>query len=70
MAGLRVYHMDDLARSNLRAAGKRRPILQMQMHGRAAAAARDGANLNPERAGGHHTPSAEASPADCLQSRR
>jgi uncharacterized protein YbjT (DUF2867 family) len=55
VAGPRVYGMDELVRSYLRATGKRRPLLRMPVPGRAAAALRAGANLAPERAVGRRT---------------
>jgi uncharacterized protein YbjT (DUF2867 family) len=55
MAGPRVYPMGDLVRSYLRARGKHRMLIPMPLPGKAAAAVRAGANLNPERAVGHRT---------------
>jgi uncharacterized protein YbjT (DUF2867 family) len=55
LAGPRVYGMDELVRSYLRASHRRRPILPVRLPGRAARAVRGGANLAPERAVGHRT---------------
>ncbi|GAA2394746.1 SDR family oxidoreductase [Dactylosporangium salmoneum] len=55
LAGPRVYGMDELVRSYLRAAGKRRPVLRMRMAGGAYRAVCAGANLAPGRAVGTGT---------------
>jgi uncharacterized protein YbjT (DUF2867 family) len=55
MGGPRVYEMTELIRSYLRAAHKRRPIIQIRMPGRAAGSLRAGANLAPEHAVGRRT---------------
>ncbi|WP_432993205.1 SDR family oxidoreductase [Dactylosporangium sp. CA-233914] len=55
VAGPRAYGFDELVRSYLRAAGKRRPILPMPMGGGAYRAIRAGANLAPDRAVGRRT---------------
>ncbi|HTJ39342.1 MAG TPA: NAD(P)H-binding protein [Dactylosporangium sp.] len=55
LAGPRIYGMDELVRSYLRAAGKRRPVLRMRMGGGAYRAVRAGANLAPDRAVGRRT---------------
>jgi uncharacterized protein YbjT (DUF2867 family) len=55
LAGPRVYRVSDLIRSYLRAQGKRRPMVPVQLPGRAASAVRAGANLAPDRAVGHRT---------------
>lgn len=55
LGGPRIYDMNDVMRSYLRAVDKRRPILPMWMPGRAARAFRDGANLSPDRAVGVRT---------------
>ncbi len=55
IGGPRVYGMDELFRSYLRASGKHRLTMPMRMPGKAAAAFRDGANLAPGRAVGHRT---------------
>ncbi|MER6943337.1 hypothetical protein ABT294_04865 [Nonomuraea sp. NPDC000554] len=55
LAGPRVYGMDELARSYLRASRKHRLIMQVRTPGKAAAAYRAGANLAPERAVGRRT---------------
>jgi uncharacterized protein YbjT (DUF2867 family) len=55
IAGPRVYGMDELLRSYLRATRRRRLIVRLRLPGRAAAAFRAGANLAPEQAVGHHT---------------
>ena len=55
MAGPRVYGLDELARSYLRATHRRRLILPLTMPGAAFRAIRDGANLAPDRAVGHRT---------------
>jgi uncharacterized protein YbjT (DUF2867 family) len=55
LAGPRVYDMDELVRSYLRASGKRRLMLRMRVPGKAAAAYRAGANLAPERSVGRRT---------------
>jgi uncharacterized protein YbjT (DUF2867 family) len=55
LAGPRVYELDELVRSYLRAAGRRRPILPVRIPGKAARALRAGANLAPDRAVGRRT---------------
>lgn len=55
LAGPRTYKMEELARSYLRASGKRRLIMSMKTPGKAAAAFREGANLAPDRADGRRT---------------
>jgi uncharacterized protein YbjT (DUF2867 family) len=55
MAGPRVYGMDELVRSYLRATNRRRPIVPIRLAGRAYRAIRAGANLAPDRAVGHRT---------------
>jgi uncharacterized protein YbjT (DUF2867 family) len=55
IAGPRVYGMDELVRSYLRATHRRRLLLPVRLPGRAARAVRDGANLAPGRAVGHRT---------------
>jgi uncharacterized protein YbjT (DUF2867 family) len=55
IGGPRVYAMAELVRTYLQAAGKRRPIVQLPVPGKAAAAIRAGANLTPDRAVGSRT---------------
>jgi uncharacterized protein YbjT (DUF2867 family) len=55
IAGPRVYGMDALVRSYLRASHRRRLIMPVRLPGEAARAVRAGANLAPERAVGHRT---------------
>ena len=55
MGGPRVYGMDELVRSYLRASHRRRPILPVRLPGKAAGAIRTGANLAPDQAVGHRT---------------
>jgi uncharacterized protein YbjT (DUF2867 family) len=55
LAGPRVYGMDELVRSYLRATRRRRLILPIRMPGGAARAVRAGANLAPDRAVGRRT---------------
>jgi Predicted nucleoside-diphosphate-sugar epimerases len=55
LGGPRVYPMAELIRSYLTATHKRRPIVQVRMPGKAAAAIRAGGNLTPARAGGSRT---------------
>ncbi|MGD9894294.1 MAG: SDR family oxidoreductase [Dehalococcoidia bacterium] len=55
MGGPRVYGMDELVRSYLRAGHRRRPIMPVWLPGKAAGAIRAGANLAPDRAVGHRT---------------
>lgn len=55
VAGPRVYGLDELVRSYLRAAGRRRLLMPMRVPGGAARAIRAGANLAPDRAVGHRT---------------
>jgi uncharacterized protein YbjT (DUF2867 family) len=52
LGGPRVYPMTELIRSYLDATHKRRPIVQVRMPGKAAAAIRAGVNLTPEHAAG------------------
>jgi uncharacterized protein YbjT (DUF2867 family) len=54
-AGPRVYGAGELLREYLQAAGKRRPIVQVPLPGKAARAVRAGAVLAPERAVGRRT---------------
>lgn len=53
--GPRIYVMDELVRSYLRAVDKRRPLLPIRQPGRAARAYREGANLTPDNAVGTRT---------------
>lgn len=55
IAGPTIYPMAELARSYLKAAGKRRLIMNMRTPGKAAAAFRAGANLSPDHAVGGQT---------------
>jgi uncharacterized protein YbjT (DUF2867 family) len=55
LAGPRVYGMDDLVRSYLKASGRRRVIMPVRLPGKAYRAVRDGANLAPVRDVGHRT---------------
>ncbi|HEX2774465.1 MAG TPA: NAD(P)H-binding protein, partial [Micromonosporaceae bacterium] len=55
IAGPRVYGMDELLRSYLRAAHRRRLIMPVRLAGKAYRALRAGANLAPDRAVGHRT---------------
>jgi uncharacterized protein YbjT (DUF2867 family) len=55
IAGPRVYRMEELARSYLRAVGKHRLMISPKAPGKGAAAYRAGANLAPERAVGRRT---------------
>jgi uncharacterized protein YbjT (DUF2867 family) len=55
IAGPRVYGMDELVRSYLRARGKRRLLVPVRFGGRAYRAIRDGAHLAPDRAVGRRT---------------
>jgi uncharacterized protein YbjT (DUF2867 family) len=55
LGGPRVYGMDDLVRSYLRATGRRRPILPVRFAGGAYRAMRAGANLTPDGATGRRT---------------
>ncbi|MGH4019040.1 MAG: hypothetical protein ACRDT0_07340 [Pseudonocardiaceae bacterium] len=55
IAGPRVYGMNELVRSYLRARRKHRPIMPVRLPGTAARAFRAGANLAPEQAVGHRT---------------
>jgi uncharacterized protein YbjT (DUF2867 family) len=50
--GPTIYTMTDLIRSYLQVVGRRRPIMQLRMPGKAAGAFREGANLAPNRAVG------------------
>ena len=52
IGGPEIYPMEDLLRSYLRAKGKRRPVIPMQVPGAAARAQRAGANLSPGHATG------------------
>jgi uncharacterized protein YbjT (DUF2867 family) len=54
-AGPRVYGLDELLRSYLRASHRRRVIVPVRLPGGAARAVRAGANLAPDRAEGHRT---------------
>jgi uncharacterized protein YbjT (DUF2867 family) len=55
LAGPRVYGMDELLRSYLRATGRRRLLMPMRTPGKAARAYRAGANLALGRAAGRRT---------------
>jgi len=55
IAGPRVYGMDELLRSYLRASHRHRLILPVRLPGKAARAVRAGANLAPQQAVGHRT---------------
>jgi uncharacterized protein YbjT (DUF2867 family) len=55
LAGPRVYGMDELVRSYLRAAGRRRLIMPVGLPGKAARAVRAGANLPTQPGGGRRT---------------
>lgn len=55
LAGPRVYGMDELVRSYLRATGRRRLIMPVRLPGQAYRAVRAGANLAPDHAVGHRT---------------
>jgi uncharacterized protein YbjT (DUF2867 family) len=55
IAGPRVYQMDELLRSYLRAAHRRRLIVPLRLAGKAYGAVRAGANLAPDRAVGQRT---------------
>ncbi|RQW92774.1 NmrA family transcriptional regulator [Micromonospora globispora] len=55
IAGPRMYGMDELVRSYLRATGSHRLLLPVRQPGGAARALRAGANLAPERAVGRRT---------------
>jgi hypothetical protein len=55
MGGPRVYGMDELLHSYLRATGRHRALVRVPLPGRAARAVREGANLAPDRAVGHRT---------------
>jgi uncharacterized protein YbjT (DUF2867 family) len=55
IAGPRVYGMNELVRSYLRASHRHRLIVPVWLPGRAARAFRAGANLAPEQAVGHRT---------------
>lgn len=55
IAGPRLYGMDELLRSYLRAGHRHRLILPVKLPGSAARAIRAGANLAPERTVGHRT---------------
>jgi len=55
LAGPRVYGLDELVRSYLRATHRRRPLLAIRFPGGAARAFRAGANLAADRAVGHRT---------------
>jgi len=54
-AGPRVYGTDELLRSYLRAARRRRILLPVRLPGNAARTVRAGANLAPDHAVGHRT---------------
>jgi uncharacterized protein YbjT (DUF2867 family) len=49
IAGPRVYRMEELVRSYLRATGKRRILVPVRLPGRGAASLRAGVNLSPDR---------------------
>ena len=55
LAGPRVYGMDELVRSYLRASSRHRPVLPVRLPGKAYRAIRGGANLAPDRAVGTRT---------------
>ena len=55
IAGSRVYEMEELLRSYLRASHRHRLILPLLLPGKAARAVRTGANLALEQAVGHRT---------------
>jgi len=55
LGGKRVYGLDELVRSYLRATGKHRLLMPMRLPGKAARAYREGANLTPDRAVGRRT---------------
>jgi uncharacterized protein YbjT (DUF2867 family) len=55
IAGPRVYEMNELLRSYLRATHRHRLIMPVKLPGKAARAFRAGANLAPEQATGHRT---------------
>jgi uncharacterized protein YbjT (DUF2867 family) len=55
MGGPRIYPMTDLIRTYLEANHRTRPIVDVQLPGRAAAAFRAGANLAPENMAGRRT---------------
>jgi uncharacterized protein YbjT (DUF2867 family) len=55
IAGPRVYGMDELLRSYLRASHRHRLLMPVRLPGKAARAVRAGANLAPDRAVGHRT---------------
>jgi uncharacterized protein YbjT (DUF2867 family) len=55
LGGPRVYGLDELVRSYLRATGKHRLLMPMRLPGKAARAYREGANLTPDRAVGRRT---------------
>lgn len=55
LAGPRVYGMDELIRTYLRATGKRRLLVPVRLGGGAYRAIRAGANLAPDRAVGRRT---------------
>ena len=52
LAGPRVYEMEELIRSYLRAGNRRRLLVPMPLPGQAARAIRSGTNLAPDRAVG------------------
>lgn len=55
LGGPRVYGMDELVQSYLRAVGKHRLMMRVRLPGSAAAAFRAGGNLAPDRAVGRRT---------------
>ena len=55
IAGPRIYGMDELIRSYLRARGQRRLLVPVRLGGRAYRAIRDGAHLAPDHAVGRRT---------------
>jgi uncharacterized protein YbjT (DUF2867 family) len=55
MAGPRLYSAAELLRGYLRTSDRHRPIIPVRLPGKAAAAFRSGANLDPEQAVGQRT---------------
>ena len=55
LGGPRIYALDELVHSYLRATGRHRPILALRLPGRANRAFRAGANLAPDQAVGRRT---------------
>ncbi|HEY9288229.1 MAG TPA: SDR family oxidoreductase [Candidatus Dormibacteraeota bacterium] len=68
VGGPRIYPADELFRSYLHAAHKRRPLLRIPIPGTAARVVRDGAILAPDRATGRRT--WEEFLAECLSPAR